>query len=206
MCSSCPPREQLAAYLTGMLAEDLASKLEGHLTTCRRCESLLNELAARSRATDAPLRPSEAGDAMVVRPEADRDGAGVGQPGADYHLLFGLLALQNDFVSREELVTATSVWLLDKSRSLGDILRERGAIAEDEHQLLSALVAKHLAARQIKIAGRHSARARRDRRGRTPVAFSAGCEASGAPWAQCGPQSRGAQFDRHGARRFAVAG
>ena len=63
---------------------------------------------------------------------------------ADYHLLFGLLALQNDFVLREELVAAASVWLLDKSRSLSQILLQQGALAQDERDLLSALVEKHL--------------------------------------------------------------
>lgn len=38
------------------------------------------------------------------------------------HLLLGILALQMDFISREELVAATSVWLQDKSRPIEEIL------------------------------------------------------------------------------------
>jgi serine/threonine-protein kinase len=63
---------------------------------------------------------------------------------SDRNLLFGLLALQNDFISREQLVAAVSVWLQDKSQSLDVILRKSQTLPEDEHALLSALVKKHL--------------------------------------------------------------
>lgn len=63
---------------------------------------------------------------------------------ADCNLLFGVLALQNDFISREDLIAALSVWLQDKSRSLEQILKQRNAIPEDEHALLVALCNKHL--------------------------------------------------------------
>jgi WD40 repeat protein/serine/threonine protein kinase len=63
---------------------------------------------------------------------------------ADRNLLFGILALQNDFISREELIAAVSVWLQDKQKSLGQILLEREALPTDEHALLVALVKKHV--------------------------------------------------------------
>src|SRR5688572_27496023 len=62
----------------------------------------------------------------------------------DRNLLFGFLALQNNFIDREDLIAAVSAWLVDKSRSLSDILRERRALASDEFQLVEALAAKHL--------------------------------------------------------------
>ena len=62
----------------------------------------------------------------------------------DRNLLFGLLALQNDFVSREDLLVAASVWLQDKSQLLDQILLDRKLLDEDEHSLLSQLVRKHL--------------------------------------------------------------
>ena len=37
---------------------------------------------------------------------------------ADRNLLFGVLAMQMDFVSREDLIAAVSAWVLDKSRPL----------------------------------------------------------------------------------------
>ena len=64
---------------------------------------------------------------------------------ADRNLLFGVLALQMDFIRREDLIAATSAWVLDKARSLDQILLERQALTADEHAMLVALVAKHLA-------------------------------------------------------------
>jgi serine/threonine protein kinase len=63
----------------------------------------------------------------------------------DRNLLFGFLALQNNFIAREELLTAVNVWMTDKSRPLGNILRDRHALAEDEHELIAALARKVLA-------------------------------------------------------------
>ena len=66
-------------------------------------------------------------------------------PSADRNLLFGILALQMDFISRDELVSAMNAWILNKSKSIGEILREQGALATDTFSLLDALVQKHLA-------------------------------------------------------------
>jgi eukaryotic-like serine/threonine-protein kinase len=64
---------------------------------------------------------------------------------ADRNLLFGILALQMDFVTRDSLIAAMHAWVLDKETPLGRILRVQGGLAEDEHALVDALVAKHLA-------------------------------------------------------------
>src|SRR5262245_63662356 len=61
----------------------------------------------------------------------------------DRNLLYGFLALQNDFISREELIAAVSAYLVDKSRPLDEILSQRRALASDEQQLVAALVRKH---------------------------------------------------------------
>lgn len=63
---------------------------------------------------------------------------------ADRHLLFGILALQNAFISRDDLLAGFTAWLEDKSQSLDKILLDRNMLAEDEHALLTALVGKHL--------------------------------------------------------------
>src|SRR5262245_5501082 len=63
---------------------------------------------------------------------------------ADRNLLFGILALQMDFVSRDQLVTAMNAWVLDKAKPLGAILQTQGALRDDTHALLEALVGKHL--------------------------------------------------------------
>jgi serine/threonine protein kinase len=63
---------------------------------------------------------------------------------ADGNLLFGILALQMDFVTRDQLVAAMHAWVLDKAKRLGDILRDQGHLSADRLQLLTALVAEHL--------------------------------------------------------------
>jgi serine/threonine-protein kinase len=65
-------------------------------------------------------------------------------PSADGNLLFGILALQMDFISRDALVQAMNAWVLDKAKPLGRILLEQQALNADEHDLLQALVQKHI--------------------------------------------------------------
>src|SRR6266566_1835767 len=63
---------------------------------------------------------------------------------ADRNLLLGILALQMEFVGRDALIRAMHGWVLDKAKSLGEILLEQGAMDSEEHALLNALVRKHL--------------------------------------------------------------
>jgi serine/threonine-protein kinase len=65
---------------------------------------------------------------------------------ADLNLLFGIMAVQNDFVSRDALIEAMGAWVLDKSKSLGGILVERRHLSSERHVLLRALVAEHVKA------------------------------------------------------------
>jgi hypothetical protein len=64
---------------------------------------------------------------------------------ADRNLLFGILALQMDFVSRDALITAMNAWVLHKNHALGDILVQQRAMPDDERRVLESLVEKHLA-------------------------------------------------------------
>lgn len=63
---------------------------------------------------------------------------------ADRNLLFGILALQMDFISREQLVAATSKWLTDKSIPIEDILVEQNALKESDRELILPLVERHI--------------------------------------------------------------
>jgi len=45
---------------------------------------------------------------------------------ADRHLLFGLLALQNDLIDQVQLVAAFQAWTRNKSRSLAEHLEACG--------------------------------------------------------------------------------
>ncbi len=58
---------------------------------------------------------------------------------ADRNLLFGILALQMDCITRDALVAAMNAWVLDKSKSLGKILVDHGALAADADDGLSSL-------------------------------------------------------------------
>src|SRR4051812_26102558 len=64
---------------------------------------------------------------------------------ADRNLLFGILALQNGFVTRDALVAAMNDWVLAKHRPLADLLAERGAVRPGHRALLDALVQANLA-------------------------------------------------------------
>jgi serine/threonine-protein kinase len=66
------------------------------------------------------------------------------QSHADRNLLFGILAVQMDFISRDQLIAAMNAWVLEKGKPLGAILQAQGALGKDEHALLEALVIKHL--------------------------------------------------------------
>src|SRR5947209_7073242 len=63
---------------------------------------------------------------------------------SDLNLLFGILALQLDFIRQDELIAALHAWVLDKTKPLGQVLRERGTLGPDECALLESLLAKHL--------------------------------------------------------------
>lgn len=64
---------------------------------------------------------------------------------ADRNLLFGILALQMDFLSRDQLIEAMNAWVLDKQRPLGDILVHKGWLKPARRQLLDGLVEEHAA-------------------------------------------------------------
>ena len=54
----------------------------------------------------------------------------------DRNLLFGILALQMDFITRDDLIAAMGAWALEKHRPLGEILVERGALEPGHRALL----------------------------------------------------------------------
>jgi DNA-binding beta-propeller fold protein YncE/tRNA A-37 threonylcarbamoyl transferase component Bud32 len=70
------------------------------------------------------------------------------RPGADRNLLFGILALQMDFIQRDALIAAMHAWVLDKARPLGLILVDQQALRPEQHELLDKLVAMHLECHQ----------------------------------------------------------
>jgi eukaryotic-like serine/threonine-protein kinase len=64
---------------------------------------------------------------------------------ADRNLLFGITALQNDFITRDALIAAMNAWALEKHRPIGEILVERGALDPGDRDALEAMIARRLA-------------------------------------------------------------
>src|SRR5207244_6987182 len=84
---------------------------------------------------------------LAMRPCAMSDSS-PSRPSADRNLLFGILALQLDFISRDALLAALRAWVLDKGKPLGRILQDQGQLTPDRLVLLNALVAAHLKGHQ----------------------------------------------------------
>jgi WD40 repeat protein len=66
--------------------------------------------------------------------------------GADANLLYGMLALQMNFVGRDALLAAMQAWVFDKARPLGQILQEQGCLTPERRQVLDRVLAEHLKA------------------------------------------------------------
>jgi hypothetical protein len=47
---------------------------------------------------------------------------------ADRNLLFGIVALQMDLISRDQLIAAMNAWVFDKHKLLGQVLCDQGAL------------------------------------------------------------------------------
>src|SRR5205823_2994627 len=62
---------------------------------------------------------------------------------ANRNLLFGILALQNNFISQNALLAALNVWIADKAQALSQILVQQGGLSSDRRALLEALVQEH---------------------------------------------------------------
>ena len=63
---------------------------------------------------------------------------------SDRNLLFGILAHQMAFVSREALLEGMQAWLLAKEVPLAEHLQRRGALSPEHRQLLEPLVDAHI--------------------------------------------------------------
>jgi serine/threonine-protein kinase len=64
--------------------------------------------------------------------------------GADRNLLYGMLALQMELVSRDALITAMQAWMRHREKQLGEILVVQGVLAPEQHTTLDRLVQQYL--------------------------------------------------------------
>jgi formylglycine-generating enzyme required for sulfatase activity/tRNA A-37 threonylcarbamoyl transferase component Bud32 len=74
------------------------------------------------------------------------DGIVMSKADAERSLLFGLVALQMDLISRDALVAGLNAWVLRKHTPLGQVLVEQGALSAPRRDLLESLVNEHIAA------------------------------------------------------------
>ena len=63
---------------------------------------------------------------------------------ADRNLLFGVLALQMDLITRDQLVEGMNAWLIAKDHSLGDVLVENGHLDVESKDAIDRLVGKRI--------------------------------------------------------------
>lgn len=66
---------------------------------------------------------------------------------ADRNLLFGLLAFQNNFITRQQLLVAFASWSSNQQKALPELLLAQQAITGDVRDLLSKLVEQHIKSR-----------------------------------------------------------
>ncbi|MGP0068063.1 MAG: protein kinase domain-containing protein [Isosphaeraceae bacterium] len=64
--------------------------------------------------------------------------------GADAHLLFGLLALQNGLIDQAQLVAAFQAWTRDRGRPLADHLVALGKLDPDDRAAIEVMAQRHL--------------------------------------------------------------
>jgi eukaryotic-like serine/threonine-protein kinase len=64
---------------------------------------------------------------------------------SDRNLLLGIVALQMDFISRDELIAAMHAWTLDKALSLSEILIRNGILDPADRSALENLIERHIA-------------------------------------------------------------
>jgi len=63
---------------------------------------------------------------------------------ADRNLLFGVLAIQLNFIDRDALLAAMNAWASDKQKSLGEILLQQQRLTPAQLQALDSLIGLHL--------------------------------------------------------------
>ena len=63
---------------------------------------------------------------------------------ADRNLLFGILALQLDFITREQLISGMQAWVLAKVKPLAELLQHAGSLSAEHRAALEAIVAAHV--------------------------------------------------------------
>src|SRR5262249_15348309 len=96
------------------------------------------------RASTRPRGPTAAPTGVTPR-RRRRRASSMSKADADRNVLFGLVAVQMDLISREALVAGFNAWVLRKNIPLGQVLVEQGALSAPRRDLLESLVNEHVA-------------------------------------------------------------
>lgn len=129
-------RSQLASVLSvlGHAPEEVQRRLKD-LGPEEEPEDDAQAGGAQGGPSDTPTPPAPA-EAAAELPS--QEPAASGESNDD--LLFGVLALQMDFVNREQYLEALQVWMTDRTRPLAYLLLEQGALTADQLGLVEAMV------------------------------------------------------------------
>ncbi|HHM13145.1 MAG TPA: serine/threonine protein kinase [Planctomycetaceae bacterium] len=104
-----------------------------------------------SHRTSPPTEAASAGHAGAEEADPTRtlgenitSSKSAGNGRGERNLLFGILAVQMDFVTRDQLIKAMNAWILQKDTPLGEILVQQRALDRTAMELVDAVVQKHL--------------------------------------------------------------
>ncbi len=64
---------------------------------------------------------------------------------SDRNVLFGVLALQMEFITQAGLIAALQAWTLQKTKPLGELLVELGHMSAEDREALEPMVDRHVA-------------------------------------------------------------
>ncbi len=62
----------------------------------------------------------------------------------DRNLLFGILALQVNFITREQLIECMLTWVMEKTRVIAEVFEDKGYISSQRRAVLETLLEEHL--------------------------------------------------------------
>ncbi len=132
------PKDQVADFLNQHCRDD-----EEHQAVERLLKAH-QRLQENPGLIDGPIAPNLAEGIEQAAREADREEREKRAGQADRNLLYAIVALQMNFVTRDELIKAMHDWVIKKTVPVEHLLRADGAIEDNTMRLLTELVDKHL--------------------------------------------------------------
>jgi serine/threonine-protein kinase len=137
------PLDQIGAFLEKACSgrpPNVREEVDQLLAHDRQAQAGANSLSPPPPPIGELPRTTPIPEAQEVKPQ----GVPSQSTATDRNLLFGIAALQFDFITRDQLISAMHTWVLTKHRPLGEILVEQDALAPSDQQLLEAMVDRNL--------------------------------------------------------------